>query len=139
MSDSSLQRFRSKVDTWLLLIIGGTLLVVGWVLHHAPLPWFLIWPLLALSAALPVSTLLGTHYTLDGEWLLIRSGPMRWRVAIRDIRSVTPTRSPLSSPALSLDRLRIDHGPGRIVLISPADKAGFLAALKERQRMLGSA
>ena len=48
------------------------------------------------------------------------------------IAGVRPTRSALSSPALSLDRLRIDHGAGgrRTVLVSPADRAGFVQALQ---------
>ena len=47
---------------------------------------------------------------------------------------MTPTRNPLSSPALSLDRLRVTHRASsgeRGLLISPADTAGFLAALAE--------
>jgi hypothetical protein len=33
---------------------------------------------------------------------------------------------------LSLDRLEIAYGDGRLLLISPQDKAGFLAALRRR-------
>ncbi|MFQ5610075.1 MAG: PH domain-containing protein [Woeseiaceae bacterium] len=41
-----------------------------------------------------------------------------------------PTRNPLSSPALSLDRLKITYGPkNRKVLVSPADKESFVQAL----------
>ncbi|MBV8617826.1 MAG: PH domain-containing protein [Curvibacter sp.] len=131
-------RFRSGVDAWLAGLILASLLLVLVVLWRSPLPAALALPILALGCALPLSTLLGTHYTLDEDTLLIRSGPMRWRIAIRDIRAVTPTRSAASSPALSLDRLRIDHGPGRCVLISPADRQGFLDALRERQRRLAA-
>jgi hypothetical protein len=46
---------------------------------------------------------------------------------------VVPTRNPLSSPALSLDRLRIEYGQGRAIMISPADKGPFLRALEERR------
>jgi hypothetical protein len=50
--------------------------------------------------------------------------------AVLDITAITPTSNPLSSPALSLDRLRIDYGKGRSVMISPRDKQGFLGAME---------
>ena len=74
------------------------------------------------------SMLIGTHYTVDGNILRIRCGPFRWQVLVDAIESVEPTRNPLSSPALSLDRLRIQYGKRRI-FVSPADKAGFLKAI----------
>jgi hypothetical protein len=51
---------------------------------------------------------------------------------MRDIRTVTPTRNPLSSPALSLDRLRIDYGRGRRIMVSPRDPGAFLRELRRR-------
>ena len=64
--------------------------------------------------------------------LLVRSGPFRWRVPLGQIHSVTPTRNPLSSPALSLDRLRIEYGDGKWILISPRERERFLEALEAR-------
>lgn len=68
--------------------------------------------------------------------LLVRSGPFRWRIAIDGIESIRPSRSPLSSPALSLDRLEITYGGGRRLLISPEDREGFLEAIVARSRHL---
>lgn len=53
------------------------------------------------------------------------------RVPLREIRLVRSTRNPLSSPALSLDRLRIEYGR-RAIMISPDDKARFLEELQKR-------
>jgi hypothetical protein len=78
--------------------------------------------------ALLGSMLVGTHYTVDGDTLRVACGPFRWKVPIDSIESVEATRNPLSSPALSLDRLRIRYGKRRII-ISPADKSGFLKAI----------
>ena len=50
------------------------------------------------------------------------------------IREVRPTTNPLSAPALSLDRLRIDYEEGgrvRSLLVSPKDKEGFLQELRD--------
>jgi len=131
------RRFRSKLDTWLLVtLIAAVLMSAGaaFTLRGASSPdrWIAV-PALLVGAGLPVWLLLGTHYTITDTELRVRSGPFGWRVPLAEIRSVTPTRNPLSSPALSLDRLRIDYGPGRALLVSPQDKGGFLACLEERR------
>jgi hypothetical protein len=63
----------------------------------------------------------------------VRSGPFRWTIALDDIHAVTPSRDLRSGPALSLDRLRIEYGPGREILISPRDQSGFLHDLEHRR------
>jgi len=88
----------------------------------------------AVSLGLLLWTILGTSYLLDDERLRVRSGPFSWQIALRDIRSVAPTRDPRSSPALSLDRLRIEYGSERALMVSPRDKAGFLRDLERRRR-----
>ena len=82
-----------------------------------------------LGMGLVASMLVGTNYTVDRDRLRIASGPFRWKVDIASITSVEPTRNPLSSPALSLDRLRIRYGESRSILVSPADTRGFLRAI----------
>jgi hypothetical protein len=78
-------------------------------------------------------TALGTSYTLDAGSLRIRCGPFRWTIALREIRSATPTRDARSGPALSLDRLRIEYGTRRRILISPRDQETFLRDLEHRR------
>ena len=82
-----------------------------------------------LAVALPLWLLLGTFYRIDDEHLRIRSGPFRWTIRLRDITSVRPSRSPISSPALSLDRLEITYGAGQRILVSPRDHGAFIAAI----------
>jgi hypothetical protein len=53
-------------------------------------------------------------------------------IRLDEIESIVPTHDPRSSPALSLDRLRINYrrrGKLRAILISPADKEGFLRVM----------
>jgi hypothetical protein len=78
------------------------------------------------------------RYGLTETHLIVRYGLVRQRVALADITAVAPTRSPLSSPALSLDRLRITYGTGvfKNVMISPADKKQFLVELALRARLV---
>lgn len=130
------QVFASKVDVWLRIVMWfGVLVPIG-----APIVLAMrgqrgaLWliPVLLIPVALPLWSLWSTDYTFLGSDLHIRSGPFRWRVPLTSVRAVTPTRNPLSSPALSLDRLRIEYGYSQAIMVSPADKTGFLAAIHAR-------
>lgn len=130
-------RFDSKRDLWLVLILRimpvVVLLIVAdawWLSHHdlsGPIAGAII--LMLLEIFFFESLLRSTYYLIDGNTLVIRSSFLRWRVPIGDIRAVTPTRSALSSPALSLDRLRIDYA-SKAILVSPDDPRRFIEALR---------
>ena len=128
------KRFKSKIDRWLLYLLIAVMVfevvVMSIAATQAKQPGEAIAMIVAALAivALLGSMLVGTHYTVDGDTLRVACGPFRWKVPIAAIESVEATRNPLSSPALSLDRLRIQYGKRRI-MISPADKAGFLKAI----------
>jgi hypothetical protein len=129
--------FRSKVDGWLaaVMLVSAAasvmaVLIVAFV--ESPLLSLAISPLLALSVGLPLWLLRATYYRVDTADLHIRCGPFAWRVPLREIRAITPTRNPLSSPALSLDRLRIDFARGGSIMISPLDKDAFVEELRKR-------
>lgn len=133
--------FRSKVDTWLGIVMVGAILVtiavsltVSWLDEGSGA--ILMVPLILLGAALPAWVLAATDYTLTDTDLRVRSGPFRWRVPLHEIRSIAPTHNPLSSPALSLDRLRIEHGERKWLMISPRDRDGFLRELESRRAAL---
>lgn len=122
--------FPSKKDWWLGLII--------WVSFLLP-PIMLIYE--GLYTQLWISVLIiifvswiwfGTGYTITEKELKIKSGPIRSKIPIEKIKKIRKTKNPLSSPALSLDRLEIKYGKYSTALISPADKEGFIQAIKER-------
>jgi hypothetical protein len=94
--------------------------------------WWVIIPL-AGTFGFVLWVMLGTYYEIEGNRLLVRSGPFRWRIPINEIEEMTPTHNPLSSPALSLDRLRIEYSGGRSVMISPEDKDRFIAEIERRR------
>ncbi len=134
-ADSGASTHSSKVDTWLILVAalaaGASVGVAVALLREGGVPVVVMVPVMVvLGAGLPLWTLFGTRYELTPGRLRIRCGPFRWTVPLNEIRAVTPTRNPLSSPALSLDRLRIDYGRGSSVMISPRDQARFLAELE---------
>ena len=117
-------RFSSKIDLWLVLVLGGATAATLWGLRQV-----LAEPdAFAVGVAFVVAAL-GVGLLL---WLLVRCGPFRTRIALDQIRSVKPSRSLASSPALSLDRLAIAYGRFGTVLVSPKDQAGFIAALRQQ-------
>jgi hypothetical protein len=129
--------YRSKIDTQLGIILGGmpvALLFVVWELLHAQIPgrWLIAIPILLLGVCLPVSILMFTTYTITDNSLGIRSGFFKWDIPIQQITGVKPTNDPRSSPALSLDRIRIEYGQAESVTISPIDKEEFIRSLRDR-------
>ena len=125
------KRFKSKVDTWIALLIGAVFLMdlAFIVIFPVPGATVILAGVIVLLAWLTIST----YYAVEGDNLRVVSGPFRWTVPIADIQSVTPTRSLWSAPALSLDRLRINYGNSRCILVSPADKQGFLEAIGQNE------
>ena len=129
------KRFRSKVDTWILILmivaIVFQVVAVGAAALQADDPLATTGLLLLVIgvSGLMLWLLVGTHYTVDRGYIRIASGPFRWKVPVEDITSISRTKNPLSSPALSLDRIMIRYGKRRRVMISPADRDGFLRAI----------
>ena len=127
--------FTAKIDAWLLILIAcstAVCLYAAWLaLSEAGQGRWAMALVLLLSAAIPVWIVLSTSYTLSGTQLRVRCGPFRWTIPLAEIRDVRPTRNPLSSPAPSLDRLRIDYGERRSVMISPraANRMGVPATM----------
>ncbi len=132
-------RFVSKVDAWfipvIVIAIAGMLTAfVAVLVDDTPL-----WLKLAVSftsvlfCGLLFAVLMGTHYVVANGVLRIVSGPFRWKITISEIVEITPSRNPVSSPALSLDRLKITYGKHRSVLVSPADKEGFIRAIEQER------
>lgn len=118
------------------IIYGSELLCVLSILFilNEALTWLnglIAFFIFAIGIVLPTWLVNSTYYLVDDSALLVRSGPLTWRIALSDIQSVSATKNPLSSPALSLDRLRIDYGRMQSVMVSPADKQAFLDAIKQ--------
>jgi hypothetical protein len=132
------ETFRSKVDRWLVLILAASALLVlvgvGAAARTGEMSLAGAAATVLVAAGIPVWIFTTTRYDLSGGTLLVRSGPFRWSIPVADIKSITPTNNPLSSPALSLDRLRIEYGQGRAVMISPNDKDAFLRVLETHRR-----
>ncbi len=132
--------FPSKRDWWIvgLIWLGIIVSVMGGLipimLDGASWPEILVMASVVFGMdVLMVWVLYGTGYTIAPDRLIIRCGPLAFSVILNGIVSIIPTRSPWSSPACSLDRLKINYGVSRqTVMISPEDKAGFLSAIVQQ-------
>jgi hypothetical protein len=136
------QIYTSKVDAWLVAILLATVVLIVSSLFFFPQTrsatvLLVRLPVLAIGIGLPAWVLLSTKYTLNDATLLVKSGPFSWQVPVAEITSVTPTHNPLSSPALSLDRLRIEYG-SQAIMISPRLKEEFMQDLDARRVKLKS-
>jgi len=135
-----MQIFESKRDLWLWLILGFSVLIdlgAAVALLSADLPSLsraISVTVMLATAALILWIMYGTRYIVDQGVLLIYCGPFRKRLRVSEIESVEPTRSPLSSPALSLDRLRITYAGGKKIMVSPEDPDRFRNAIGQAQR-----
>ncbi|ENX10426.1 PH domain-containing protein [Acinetobacter courvalinii] len=134
-----MQVFRSKIDWWFwgaIIATTGLLLQFLWTMYikgtiqqypeHAVIYFFTIallwWPIL------------NTRYIVTEQHLVIRSMLFKWQINRSDITKVSESHNFISSPALSLDRLRIDYQKNGVIshiLISPKDKDVFCQALRQ--------
>jgi len=131
--------YRSKIDAWLLGVLALAMavsLVVTFMTFSAgsPVAWLVAAVTAGIGVGLPLWLLLSTRYTLEPRRLVVQSGPFKWHIAVADITSITPSSNPLSSPALSLDRLRIDYGRSSSLMISPHNKNQFVRDIEAARR-----
>ena len=77
------------------------------------------------------------RYAITDTELLVKHGLMTQRCKLAEIVEVYPTRNPLSSPALSLDRVFISTGVGffKAIMISPEPRAEFMAELAQKANL----
>ena len=125
-----MKKQKSKVDTWLVLVVIGIVVACSLpfiLVDEAPLIGLVINGVVLLVLA---DMIVNTAYVIDGRTLTIRCGLlMKEQCDIMDITAVRPTRTPVSSPAMSLDRLELKLR-GRSIIISPKDKERFVDDLR---------
>jgi len=131
--------FASKIDFWIALILwGGSLSFVliplwewRWGKNHSRMRNILLMVMLLPFTVLMLMPFFGTKYTLTDSQLYVDSGLSTQKIELTDITHITPTRSMVSAPALSLDRLKIAY-QNEAVLISPKDKSHFYQEIQAR-------
>lgn len=123
--------FPSEKDWWLGLLVWSPLLLVPYEAITGG-PWQTTAIGLGIYSLLAGWIWFGTNYRITANQLHVKSGPFRFSVPLASIRRIRRTSSPLSAPALSMQRLEIALENGQLVLISPKDRERFIAMLRSR-------
>ncbi|PGO34166.1 hypothetical protein CN984_02530 [Bacillus cereus] len=122
--------FPSKKDAWLypifLVVIGACLAPI-----FAGRDYFLLFFTIPL-VILFVWSWFSTKYIVGEKEITIRSGLVKKRIRIRDIKRISDTKNPIAAYALSFDRLEIVYDSYKIEIISPKDKAQFIQLVKSK-------
>jgi len=75
-----------------------------------------------------------TFYTIDKEYLIVKSGPFHWVIAIPDIKTIRINQNTIGGiikPTLSWKCIEIDYGKNKTISISPENQERFINILKE--------
>ena len=115
--------YKSKIDWWLVLLVVGIFgypIIDGIVTHD----YFLS---VLFSGVLLLFFLLSKtiQYKIEDKKLII----WNTKIEISTIRKIYRTNNPLSSPALSLDRIAIVYNKFDEILISPKERNEFIKEL----------
>ena len=126
MNNLETKTYKSKIDVWLVVLF--------YVMMLLPTILTLIdmfsWTMMALEGLLLVLVsilLFNTKYIIDGEYLYIKCGFLpKEKCSISQMVKIKNTRSIISAPAISLDRIEIKLNNRQRLIISPLDKKGFI-------------
>ena len=129
------EQYRSVIDPWLAILLAvipviTLATVVVSLLNDSEGIGAAVFSILII-AGIYGGLLFPLYYELEDTALMIRFGLIRQHVPYADITEVRLTWNPLSSPALSLRRLKVSFRK-RFVLISPVRRDEFLSSLAQR-------
>ncbi|KGP91269.1 hypothetical protein N780_08710 [Pontibacillus chungwhensis BH030062] len=130
--------FSSKKDIWSRLLYYGFLVFIVLIYRFGSEPFgFQLITYNSIFGYILTGVLLGgitwiwfrTGYSIENGKLTIRFGPIKRNIESRDIIKVSNERSPITAPALSIDRLSILYGDYKVIGISPENKEEFIQLL----------
>jgi hypothetical protein len=131
------QVFPSGVASWAAVMIWSICLAMWgtglWILIDAGpnLEGFVAAVLCLLVGAAPLGFIYRTRYIITRSELIIQSGPLRKRIRLDRIGSVTSELTPGVNFAMSRENiLQVNVRDSKLgYRISPADRAGFMRAI----------
>ena len=117
--------FRSKVDGRLvwgvrLPMVAAVALIAVQAVRRPDAILITVLILVALAYAIIEWIFASTYYTVDQDFVRIRTGPFRKRILISDIRSISR----------SDHRLEIRDGNGRTLRLSPRESELFVESVR---------
>ncbi|WP_353168425.1 PH domain-containing protein [Acinetobacter sp.] len=138
-----MQKFHTKIDWWVLgFLIAMTGLLVQLLLTMYAKGTMVEYPehttVYILTIAVIWWPVFNTRYMIQDGTLSISCLFLKWHIPLASIQKITPTHHSIASPALSLDRLKIEYekeGEIKQVLISPRNQHVFIAAVEKQQAL----
>ncbi|CAM3998724.1 hypothetical protein BAQ48_06935 [Bacillus luti] len=122
--------FPSKKDVWLypifFVVIGACFVPI-----FAGREYFLLFFTIPLAILFSWSWF-STKYIVREETITIRSGFIKKRIFIQDIKQISNTKNPIAAHALSFDRIEIVYGAHKTEIISPKGKEQFINLVKSK-------
>lgn len=115
--------YKSKVDWWLMVVVYGVFIYP--IYDGIRSKEYLLSAFFLVIFSLISLLFYSIQYKIDGENLII----WRTKIDIKTIRKVYKTNNPLSSPALSLDRIAVVYNKYDEILISPKERKQFIQEL----------
>ena len=139
-----MRKFHSKIDWWILgFVIAMTGLLVQLLFTMYAKGTMVEYPEHTMVYIFTIAVLwwpvFSTTYTIGNNTLAIRSMFLKWVISLENIKTVSKTNNSISSPALSLDRLKIEYlkdGKMKQILVSPRDQQGFCKELQENHSQI---
>lgn len=94
--------------------------------------------LLCLGTAI-IGMLFPSYYEIGARTLLVRAGPLRWRIPLEAVQSVRPVQALPCLSAWSTRPLRVDYRDARgravYLMVAPVNRNDFLRQLESRSRL----
>ena len=116
--------YKSKIDLWLLIPF---LIPIYFGITNLTSNNRMGWIIIVATIAFVVFMYRSTYYIIENSKLIVRSMfIVHEKIDISTIKKIYKTKNPLSSPALSLDRIAIVYNKFDEILISPIDKRQFV-------------
>ncbi len=123
--------FYSKVDWWLILLCYGLSIAPATALLIDEFSWAILIIIASMTAVITF-LLFSMKYTVSGDTLSVKCGFISYgNYNISKIKSIRTTRTILSAPASSLDRIEIKFEKGLPLVLSPRNKQEFVAKLQQ--------
>ncbi len=125
--------YYSKKDFWLGTFLWGSLIAsLGLIVYNfEPVTsMFIVLAITLICLAFVAWIWFDTKYIIKNGEIKINAGPINYApVPIQKIKSIKKTKTWLSSPACSLDRIEINYNKYDSIVISPMKLKEFLTNL----------
>ncbi|ALH94527.1 PH domain-containing protein [Acinetobacter equi] len=132
-----MQKFHSKIDWWVLaFLVCMTGLLIQLLLSMQAKGNISAYPLHTATYILTIFIIwwpaINTRYVIDNGKLIIKCMFLKWQIPLEQIHKIETTTNSVASPALSLDRLKLEYtqnGKDKFIIVAPRNKQAFCKAL----------